>query len=166
MATDCDPLDLFSKTNCFQCLTAQQLRQVMAYLLCQIEGDLSGGGGGGGIVLQPWTPGNSPKDVSHISPGGDFQNVLGGLSVFNSGGTDLFIFVYGNGATYPPVNNSVPDLAPWPVYGGSSASIPIPVGGALLPGSGMLFCLSSTGNGFTAPVAPNVGTYQYFVKPV
>lgn len=47
---NCDPNSLVKAASCFQCLSAQQLEMVKAYLLCQIIATGGGGGGGTGAV--------------------------------------------------------------------------------------------------------------------
>lgn len=47
MAT-CSPSELIEASQCFACLSKQQLQAVIAQLLCEILANGGGGGGGGG----------------------------------------------------------------------------------------------------------------------
>lgn len=143
---NCDFQALLSAAKCAGCYDSHQLRMIIAQLLCDIEGDLSGGALGG-LVLAPWqhdTP--SQALVNHSSPGGGFT-ILGSLTGINTG-PDQYIFLYDD-ATFPPV------IAPFDfvlAFSGTTFNFDYGDAGVKCP-NGILAVNSTTVPGYTAGAA-------------
>lgn len=100
---DCDFKEILKQAKCAGCFDSHQLRMIIAQLLCDIEGDLSGGALGG-LVLAPWqhdTP--SAALVNHSGPGGGFLT-LGSITGINTG-PDQYIMLF-DADVFPPVQRT------------------------------------------------------------
>ncbi len=63
----CDPNQLLAAAKCFQCLSHQQLQQVVTYLLCQISVN-GGSGGGGNAQFVTYTSGTPAAPANPANP--------------------------------------------------------------------------------------------------
>lgn len=76
----CDPNELLTAARCFQCLSEKQLKQVITYLLCQIN--TNGGGGGSGNAqfvtytsAPPANPANTANPALAYDPTGNLPTL-------------------------------------------------------------------------------------------
>lgn len=144
---NCDFQALLSAAKCAGCYDSHQLRMIIAQLLCDIEGDLSGGALGG-LVLAPWQHDNpSATLVNHASPGGGFTT-LGSITGINTG-PDQYIFVIDDASGYPPVTRPFCIIK---VFSGTTFSFDWGTSGVKCP-NGIMVVNSTTVPSFTAGAA-------------
>lgn len=147
----CDPNTILSDGKCFQCLTAQQLRQVIAQLLCDINASV-------GVNV------NSQR-ANSVALANRFHVVTGAgllytVTGWNDGPTQYLQFF--DVAVSPP-NGSVPM---WQEKIFTGASFSIDFGGQPLPlVNGIYVCNSTTIGSLTAGAADMIFNIKWALQP-
>lgn len=142
---DCDFQALLSAAKCADCYNSHQLRMIIAQLLCDIEGDLSGGALGG-LVLAPWQTVYTGVATNFAL---NTHTRLGSVTVRNDSQSTRYLQIY-VGVVVP--NPAALAVIPVPVYAGTTGGLDFGDCGISTPG-GILAVVSSTQDTYTSTPA-------------